>query len=651
MTKKNKPVNVAGYARNALKEDIAARAAVVDARKGDDNDLAGQQGVTTVDSFVNFAHKMGIGADNALSSGSYGFNPVTRNRVQLEWIHRGSWLGGVAVDVVADDMTRSGVSLEGQLRPEDIRDIEEAATELQVWPQLNDTVKWARLYGGAIAVMMVEGQDYSTPLRLETIGKDQFKGLLVLDRWMVEPTLQDLVTDAGPDIGLPKFYRITAQAPALPNLKIHYSRCIRLEGIRLSYWQRLQENLWGLSVLERLYDRMIAFDSASTGAAQLVYKAFIRTYKVKDLRQIIAAGGDALNGLVKYTDMMRRFQGVEGITLLDGEDEFEAGSHVGFGGLSDALTQFAQQLAGALQIPLVRLFGQSPSGFSTGDTDLRMYYDSIKQQQEKTLKVGVTRVYRAIAQSRGIKLPKGFGIQFRPLWQLTQAEKADIASKVATAVTTAKEYGLVSDQVAMEELRQSSSDTGIFSNITDKIVKAADDGVGEPLPMAIEVVKGENAIAKAKATPKPAAPKGKTKDSVQLAVVASLGHLWNLQVVIENEKNTTRYGDGWQTVLPADYGYIRGYDGADGDQIDCYIGPVVKYNGAYVVNQRNLETGEFDEHKVLIGFENEQAALICYLQGFSDHSGSERIMSLRNVTMQQFKTWLETGNLKQPFEG
>jgi len=82
---------------------------------------------------------------------------------------------------------------------------------------------------------------------------------------MVEPSLYDLVTDYGPNLGLPKFYRVTAMAPALINQKIHYSRVIRFDGIKMPYWQRVMENLWGISVLERMYDRMIAFDSATTG--------------------------------------------------------------------------------------------------------------------------------------------------------------------------------------------------------------------------------------------------------------------------------------------------------------------------------------------------------------------------------------------------
>lgn len=438
------------------------------------------ESIKTNDSFVNFAHNMGIGADNPMTTSSYGFNPITRNRTLLEWIHRGSWIGGIAVDTVADDMTRAGVSMHGQIDPDDISLIEEKAVTLNIWGSINEGIKWSRLYGGAIVVMLVDGQDNETPLRLNTIRKNQFCGLLVLDRWMIEPSLNELITDYGPNLGMPKYYRVTGQALALSGQKIHHSRCIRLEGVKLPYWQRIMENLWGLSVLERLYDRMIAFDSATTGAAQLVFKSYLRTYKIKDLREVVATGGTALEGLARYVDMMRQYQGIEGITLLDAEDEFAADSHGAFSGLSDALVQFGQQISGALQIPLVRLFGQSPAGFSSGDTDLRNYYDTIKQQQEFALKVGITKIYRAIGASLGIDVQDGFEVKFNDLWQLTDSEKGDIATKTFDVVSRAEESALIDKATALKELKQSSRLTGIFTNITDEMIEEA---ANEPPPM------------------------------------------------------------------------------------------------------------------------------------------------------------------------
>ena len=436
----------------------------------------------THDSFVNFAHKLGIGADNALTTSTYGYNPITRNRTQLEWIHRGSWLGGVAIDLVADDMTRAGVDIKSQMDPLDQEVIEHEAINLDIWGKTNEVIKWGRLYGGSLGVLLVDGQDMNTPLRLETVGAGQFRGIACLDRWQVEPSLEDLVMEMGPHMGLPKYYRVQSNAAALRGKTIHHSRvAFRMEGVQLPYQQRMTENLWGLSVLERLYDRMIAFDSASTGAAQLVHKSFLRTLKIEGFRDIVSAGGTAMNGVLAYTEIMRRFQGIEGITLVDAADEFEVQGHSAFSGLGDALTQFGQQLSGALQIPLVRLFGQSPAGLnSSGESDLRMFYDHIRQQQRRHMIVGITTVYKLMAQSLDIKLPKNFRLDFTSLLALDDTEKANHASTITTAVSKAFGDGLIGRQTALKELYQASAVSGVFSNITQESIDSADDEVAPP---------------------------------------------------------------------------------------------------------------------------------------------------------------------------
>lgn len=452
-----------------------------------------KSGKRTHDSFQNFSAKLGLGTDNISSGGTYGFAPITRERTLLEWVHRGSWIAGLAVDLIPDDMTRAGVEIKGHTEPTDIEEIEELATSLNIWGSLRDNGAWGRLYGGSVAVMMIKGQDYSTPLRIESIGKGQFKGLLVLDRWMVETSMEDLVTEEGPEMGLPKFYRVTANAPGLRGMRIHHSRCFRAEGNRLPYWQRTTENLWSQSIIERVYDRLVAFDSATTGAAQLVYKSYLRTYSIDGLREAAMEGGDAMDGIVSQVNFMAKFQSVEGITLLDIKDKFEQMQHGAFSGLAEILVHFGQQISGAIQVPLVRLFGQSPVGLnSSGESDIRTYYDNINNLQNKTMKVPVTLIYRAMAQSLGIKLKKGFGIKFRPLWQLQEGEKADIAEKVGRTVGAYVTDGLMSAKTGMMEIQQSASITGIGSNITKEDIAAASD----ILPPVPEEVAEINAAAK-----------------------------------------------------------------------------------------------------------------------------------------------------------
>lgn len=65
----------------------------------------------TKDSFQNFAARVGLGAGNQHDQSTYGFNFTSRDRLKLEAMYRSSWIVGQVVDVVAEDMTREGITL------------------------------------------------------------------------------------------------------------------------------------------------------------------------------------------------------------------------------------------------------------------------------------------------------------------------------------------------------------------------------------------------------------------------------------------------------------------------------------------------------------------------------------------------------------
>lgn len=204
------------------------------------------------------------------------------------------------------------------------------------------------------------------------------------------------------------------------------------------------------------------------------YKAHLRTYKVEKLRELIAMGGKAFEAFVKQMEMIRLYQSNEGLTLMDSSDEFEAHQY-SFSGLAELLLSFGEQISGALQIPLVRLFGQSPGGLnSAGDSDLRTYYDNVAAWQDRDLRPGVTTLLQVISLSvLGKEMPDGWDFQFHPLWQLTDTEKSEIGSKDTSSIVEAYDAGIISRATALKEMRQSSQTTGLWSNITDKDIEEA----------------------------------------------------------------------------------------------------------------------------------------------------------------------------------
>ncbi len=141
----------------------------------------------------------------------------------------------------------------------------------------------------------------------------------------------------------------------------------------------------------------------------------------------------------------------------------------------------------------------------------------------------------------------------------------------------------------------------------------------------------------------------KAKDSI--SKVSVLKKIHDLNVVIENTKGSIRSGDGWSVSMADDYGYIMRTVGADGDQIDCYIGDVPMSENVYVIDQSNIDslTNEFDEHKCMLGYPSKQAAVETYLNGFNDGRGWDRLSAVTSMNMMDFKAWLENGDLAKPF--
>ena len=125
--------------------------------------------------------------------------------------------------------------------------------------------------------------------------------------------------------------------------------------------------------------------------------------------------------------------------------------------------------------------------------------------------------------------------------------------------------------------------------------------------------------------------------------------LHGLQIAIENRKGSTRSGkdaDGkrWKCTLPADYGYIKRTEGADGDHVDCYIGPHPDSRLAFIVNQRDARTRKFDEVKVMFGYNSEAEAVRDYVKAFSDGKGSLRMGGVQSMSIDAFKAWLKRGD-------
>lgn len=124
------------------------------------------------------------------------------------------------------------------------------------------------------------------------------------------------------------------------------------------------------------------------------------------------------------------------------------------------------------------------------------------------------------------------------------------------------------------------------------------------------------------------------------------------KITIENPKGSKRYwkdenGKEGFNVIKNHYGYFSNSLGHDGDHIDVFLGDNQESDKIYIVDQNNKE-GEFDESKVMLGFDSKKEAKEAYLSNFTpDWKG---FRSITGVKKSFFKKWLYDGHKQQkPF--
>src|SRR5574337_587897 len=105
-------------------------------------------------------------------------------------------------------------------------------------------------------------------------------------------------------------------------------------------------------------------------------------------------------------------------------------------------------------------------------------------------------------------------------------------------------------------------------------------------------------------------------------------YVHGMRITIENPAGTTRRGvspegEAWESTLAHHYGYLRGTTGRDKDHLDVFLGPLTTDPQAlaHVIDQLKPD-GSFDEHKVMLGFPDENSAILAYHANYPvDHKG------------------------------
>ena len=436
----------------------------------------------TRDSLSNLAASLNAGKDKAASDSFVLFD---LDRGQIEAMVRGDWLARKVVDIVPYDMVREWRAWSGHRA--DVARVEAAERRLGLRQAVQRAMTLGRLYGGGAIIIGTSETDpaaLARPLDPDQLPPGGLAFLHVVSRWQLSAPVIDR-DPLSPWFGEAESYEVVA--PGRGALRLHPSRVVRFLGNPYPD-PSLMASVWSDSVLQTLYDTIHAVALTTAGATSLMHEAKVDVVTVPNLSEHLSSADTTaqLSARFAYAAAMKSINNL----LLLGDGESWARQRVDFAGLPEMVRTFLQVAAGAADIPVTRLLGQTPAGLSaTGDSDTRNYYDMIVARQELDLRPQLERLDRLILASEGLD-PGGLTFAFRPLWQMDAATAATVALTKAQATQIYAGLGLWPTAVTARLVEAQVIADGTYPNSAAVFAEAgaapvADASTGDAFPAGL----------------------------------------------------------------------------------------------------------------------------------------------------------------------
>lgn len=381
-----------------------------------------------VDGWANILTGLGIAGRDKAASGIFR-SCYNFNFNEYDQLYRSDGLTKRIIDLVASEMLRQGWQIEGDTDSKIYQYLE----KIDAITALTDTIKWSRLYGGSICVMgIADGLPLCDPV--DELNIDSIKWMRVFDRYQAQPNLTYMCCDLNSCYyGYPEIYDVNDFKTG-HSFQVHCSRVLRMDWNALPPRQQNWNQGWGDSVINSIYEEIRNYGTSFANMSSIL-QDFINGVLV------MPGLSDALNqdcgdsNIIKRLNFAAISKSNTNLMALDGEESFQKVSS-NVAGLSDLVDRFMLAVCTVTGIPATLLFGRSPAGFNaTGESDIRNYYDMVKNLQESKLKPCLNKLIRYVMLSKkgpfsGVEL-EDWKVEFNPLWQNTEEQEATIRRIVA----------------------------------------------------------------------------------------------------------------------------------------------------------------------------------------------------------------------------
>ena len=414
------------------------------------------------------------GAGTAADKSSFGrFVKVQRSYDELSQLYSSTAIARKVVDIIPGDMTREWRSLEDSgLDANQIERFELEETRLDIRRKVRRALKFARLHGGALLIPIIENgdPDLRQPININSVKKGMFRGLNVVEAEFA-PAAGVITQDpTSPNYLMPEFYSITGAT----NTQLPHSRVIRFDGLELPRREFMANRWWHQSVLDSVYNDLSNAILTSNSIAGLMHEINLDIVSVKGLSNALATGQESQ--IKKRFETMAFIKSMYHMTVMDADEEFNSRTAPA-AGLGDLIDKFYGILSAVSGVPATRFMGESPGGLNaTGTSDLKNYYDEIKDKQVCELGPALSKIDELVSRSIwGEPNEDVHSYTWNPLEQESQLERATREFTDAQRDQIYLQNGVITEAQVATELQQGK----VFTSIDDKHIAELEAALSE----------------------------------------------------------------------------------------------------------------------------------------------------------------------------
>lgn len=432
--------------------------------------IEGTQDQLRQDGYTNLLNKYGTMQDNSMGY-SYSQEPVITD-LELIRLYEGNGLFTKIIDRPSEEAVKHGFDID--YGDEDIAEyVDDRLDELEFEDKFATAQKWARLYGGAIIVMLCDdGGGLEEPLDWNKVTT--IEELRVFERAIVQADYTSLYNfhfydtmNSKKPFGQPEYYHVYSM---YGYFTVHYSRCLIFRNGRLpEHTTNALYRYWGMPEYVKINRALRECITSHEDGVKLLERSVQAIYKMKNLAQLLStdAGEDKVLQRLQVIDMAR---GILNSIAIDTDGEDYDFKTLPMSGVKDVIDSTCNMLSAVTNIPQTILFGRSPAGMnSTGENDLENYYNMVENIQKQNMKKNARTVIDLILKQGMIegKIPEvpKYKMKFAALWSTSESEQADISQKKAqteqTKAQTAQVY-IDSGVLDPSEVRKSLANEGDF---------------------------------------------------------------------------------------------------------------------------------------------------------------------------------------------